>query len=155
MWELDCEEGWVLKNWCFWTVVLEKPLESPLDCKAIQAWHAAIHGVAKSQKRLCDWTELNWMGLDAMILVSFVLFYFSVLSQLFHSPPSPSSRGSLVLLCFLRKRQLEFATYLNFKGLYLNPELLRSALLLKLYSSITLLSSKKLKIKKIPYLKIS
>ena len=33
MWELDCEEGWVPKNWCFWTVVLEKTLESPLDCK--------------------------------------------------------------------------------------------------------------------------
>ena len=36
MWELDCEEGWVRKNWCFWTVVLEKTLESPLDCKEIQ-----------------------------------------------------------------------------------------------------------------------
>ena len=36
MWELDCEEVWVLKNWCFWTVVLEKTLESPLDCKEIQ-----------------------------------------------------------------------------------------------------------------------
>ena len=35
MWELDCEEGWVPKNWCFWTVVLEK-IESPLDCKEIQ-----------------------------------------------------------------------------------------------------------------------
>ena len=35
MWELDCEESWVLKNWCFWTVVL-KTLESPLDCKEIQ-----------------------------------------------------------------------------------------------------------------------
>ena len=35
MWELDCEEGWVLKNWCFWTVVLEKTLESPLYCKEI------------------------------------------------------------------------------------------------------------------------
>ena len=33
MWELDCEESWALKNWCFWTVVLEKTLESPLDCK--------------------------------------------------------------------------------------------------------------------------
>ena len=33
MWELDCEESWVPKNWCFWTVVLEKALESPLDCK--------------------------------------------------------------------------------------------------------------------------
>ena len=36
MWKLDCEEGWALKNWCFWTVVLEKTLESPLDCKEIQ-----------------------------------------------------------------------------------------------------------------------
>ena len=36
MWELDCEESWVPKNWCFWTVVLEKTLESPLDCKKIQ-----------------------------------------------------------------------------------------------------------------------
>ena len=35
MWELDYKESWVLKNWCFWTVVLEKTLESPLDCKEI------------------------------------------------------------------------------------------------------------------------
>ena len=40
MWELDCEEGWALKNWCFWTVVLEKTLESPLDCKEIQPVHS-------------------------------------------------------------------------------------------------------------------
>ena len=39
MWELDCEEGWALKNWCFWTVVLKKTLESPLDCKEIQPFH--------------------------------------------------------------------------------------------------------------------
>ena len=37
--ELDCEESWVLKNWCFWTVVLEKILESPLDWKEIQPVH--------------------------------------------------------------------------------------------------------------------
>ena len=33
MWELDCKEGWVPKNWCFWTMVLEKTLQSPLDCR--------------------------------------------------------------------------------------------------------------------------
>ena len=36
MWELDHNESWVPKNWCFWTVVLEKTLESPLDCKEIK-----------------------------------------------------------------------------------------------------------------------
>ena len=36
MWELDYRESWVVKNWCFWTAVLEKTLESPLDCKEIQ-----------------------------------------------------------------------------------------------------------------------
>ena len=38
-WELDCEESWMPKNWCFWTVVLEKTLESPLDCKEIHPVH--------------------------------------------------------------------------------------------------------------------
>ena len=36
MWEMDHKEGWALKNWCFWTVLLEKTLESPLDCKEMQ-----------------------------------------------------------------------------------------------------------------------
>ena len=39
MWELDHKENLVLKNWCFWTVVLEETLESPLDCKEIQTVH--------------------------------------------------------------------------------------------------------------------
>ena len=39
MWELDCKESWTLKNWCFWIVVLEKTLESPLDFKEIQPVH--------------------------------------------------------------------------------------------------------------------
>ena len=40
MWELDYEEGWAPKNWCFWTVVLEKILESPLNCKEIEPVHS-------------------------------------------------------------------------------------------------------------------
>ena len=43
MWELDCEESWAPKNWCFWTVGLEKTPESPLDCKEIQPVHSKGH----------------------------------------------------------------------------------------------------------------
>ena len=39
LWELDCQESWVLKNWCFWAVVFEKTLKSPLDCKEIHPVH--------------------------------------------------------------------------------------------------------------------
>ena len=39
MWELHCEQSWALKNWCFWTVLLGKTFESPLDCKEIQPVH--------------------------------------------------------------------------------------------------------------------
>ena len=40
MWELDCGESWAPRNWCFWAVVLDKTLESPLDCKEIQPVHS-------------------------------------------------------------------------------------------------------------------
>ena len=43
MWELDNKESWAPKNWCFWTVVLENTLESPLDCKEIQPVHPKDH----------------------------------------------------------------------------------------------------------------
>ena len=85
MWELDCEESWALKNWCFWTVVLEKALESPLDCKEIQPVHPKgdhwkIMGVhwkdwcwsqnsstsATSRKELTHWKgPWCWKGLGA------------------------------------------------------------------------------------------
>ena len=153
VWEVDCEESWAQKNWCFWTVLLEKTVESPLNCKEIQpvhpkgyqswvfigrtdveaetpilwppnakkwligkdpdagkdwgqeekgttedemvgwrhhldgcgfewtmwvvrdkeAWHAAVHEIAKSRIWLSDWTELNWIN-GRFIL--FYLFYF-------------------------------------------------------------------------------
>ena len=54
MWELDYKESWAPKNWCFWTVVLEKTLESPLDCKEIQPIHP--NGFRKSV------LNIHWKG---------------------------------------------------------------------------------------------
>ena len=82
MWELDHKEGWVLKNWCFWTVVLEKTLESPLDCKEIkpvnlkeiQPWiliertdaEAEGHTLATDAKELIHWKRSScWAILRA------------------------------------------------------------------------------------------
>ena len=56
MWVLDYKESWVLKNWYFWTVVLEKTLESPLDCKVIQPVHPKGNYPEYSLEGLC-W---NW-----------------------------------------------------------------------------------------------
>ena len=56
MWELDYKESWVLKNWCFWTVVLEKTLESPLDCKEIQLVHP---------KGDQSWVFTGWTDVEA------------------------------------------------------------------------------------------
>ena len=82
MWELDYKESWALKNWCFLTVVLEKTLESPLDCKEIQPVYSKgyqswlfigrtdaeaetpilwppDHRFAKSQTQLSNWTDVR------------------------------------------------------------------------------------------------
>ena len=56
MWELDHKESWAPKNWCFWTVVLEKTLESPLDCKEIQSVHP------KRKKDWCESLKLQYFG---------------------------------------------------------------------------------------------
>ena len=84
VWELDCEDSWAPKNWCFWTVVLEKSLEGPLDCKEIQPVHPkedqSVLGVhckdwcwswnsntlATSSEELTHWKRLwCWEGLGA------------------------------------------------------------------------------------------
>ena len=73
MWEFDCEESWVLKNWCFWTVVLEKTLESPLDCKEIQPVHSERDqpwdffgrdpalGKIEEGRRRRGWHRMRWL----------------------------------------------------------------------------------------------
>ena len=55
MLELDYKESWVLKNWCFWTVVLEKTLESPLDCKELQP----VHPQGDQSWVFTGWTEVE------------------------------------------------------------------------------------------------
>ena len=60
MWELDYNESWAPKNWCFWTVVLKKTLESPLDCKEIQPVHP------KGNQSLVHWKD--WVKAETPIL---------------------------------------------------------------------------------------
>ena len=55
MWELNYKESWVLKKWCFWTVVLKKTLESPLDCKEIQPVHPK-----GDQSWVVHWKDWCW-----------------------------------------------------------------------------------------------
>ena len=71
MWVLDHKESWALKNWCFWTVVLEKTLESPLDCKEIkpvnpkgnQSWIFMGRTDNEAEALLAWWEELTyWKG---------------------------------------------------------------------------------------------
>ena len=63
MWELDYKESCALKNWCFWTVVLEKTLESPLDCKEIQI---RVEGHA-IQTASFDSADAAWTAFGAQI----------------------------------------------------------------------------------------
>ena len=62
MWELDYKESWALKNWCYWTVVLEKTLESPLDCKGIQPVHPKGNQSWISLKGLMLKLKLQYFG---------------------------------------------------------------------------------------------
>ena len=67
-----------------------------------EAWHAAVHGGAKSWTWLSDWTQLNWLAMRWWDWMPWSSFFESwVLSQLFHSPLLPSSRGSLMPPGFL------------------------------------------------------
>ena len=66
MWELDCEESWMPNNWCFWTVVLEKTLESPLDCKEFQPVHPK--------------GDQSWVSLEGLML-KLLLQYFGHLMR--------------------------------------------------------------------------
>ena len=62
MWELNHKESWALKNWCFWTVVLEKTLESPLDCKEIQPVHPKGTSPEQSLEGLMLKLKLQYFG---------------------------------------------------------------------------------------------
>ena len=65
MLELDCEESWAPKNWCFWTVVLEKTLESPLDCKEIQPVHPKRRSVLG-----VHWKDWCWSWNSSTLAIS-------------------------------------------------------------------------------------
>ena len=62
MWELDHKESWALNNWCFWTVVLEKTLESPLDCKEVQPVHSEGDQPRISLKGMMLKLKLQYFG---------------------------------------------------------------------------------------------
>ena len=62
MWRLDCEESWALKNWYFWTVVLEKTLKSPLDCKEIQPVQLKEISPGISLERMMLKLKLQYFG---------------------------------------------------------------------------------------------
>ena len=72
IWELDYKQSWVLKNWCFWTMVLEMTLESPLDCEEIQPIHPKGNQswifIWKDPDAVKDWRwEEKWTTEDEMV----------------------------------------------------------------------------------------
>ena len=75
MWELDYKESWVPKNWCFWSVVLQKTLESPLDCKEIQPVHPK-----GNQSWIFIVGNQSWIFIERMML-KLKLQYFGHLMQ--------------------------------------------------------------------------
>ena len=62
VWELDYKESWAQKNWCFWTVVLEKTLESPLDCQELQPVHPK-----GNQSWRTDWKDWCWSWISNIL----------------------------------------------------------------------------------------
>ena len=86
MWQLNYKESWVQKNWCFWTVVLEKTLESPLDCKEIQLIYP------KGNQSWIFFGTLHSNGYIFPFLLCFLLLLFS---QLFVRPP----QTAILLFC--------------------------------------------------------
>ena len=70
MWELDYNGSWALKDWCFWTVVLETTLESPLDCKEIQPVHSEEGGQSTGVSTLASFLSKNtqdWSPLNGLV----------------------------------------------------------------------------------------
>ena len=88
MGKLDNKEGWVLKNWCFWTVVLEKTLQSPLACKEIQPVHPGGNQswIFTVNCHCCDYiTTMNIVVIGIVIIISFYVFQGSPLLGLLFS----------------------------------------------------------------------
>ena len=130
MWELDCEEGWVPKNWCFWTVVLEKTLESPLDCQEIQPVHPKgnqpwifIGRTDAESKRPGCWERLRAGGEGDDRRWDGWMASPTQWTWVWVSSGSWWWTGRPVMLQFMGSQRVEhdWATELNWKGLNASP----------------------------------